>query len=529
MLDWVALEWKLTKAPENMSAGSVEHRAAKVSLVTGSATVLSILFQLVSVPVCLHFWGAEKYGAWLAIFAASVLLRTVDSGYVTYAGNRLNLLYHQDQMKMRRVLAAGSLAVAALSVLQLGVLASAMAFDELGWLLGGAELTQDSGARAALVVLAVTWALSGAYFALVHKLLVPAGMLYQSAWWSMAFQSLNFVAIMLAATFRLSLFETSVLVAGVQAAIYIASADYIRRKLPEFFPWWRAPEWRLAIADIGNSFPFTLGGAMQQLGTNGMILIVSGTLGAASVPAFTTVRTLTNLWTNVTNTLTAPVLPDIVRFHAYRQVDKLLVLSRAHAWLLGSLVNISVLVSLPFLTWVYGVWTRDQIQLDIGLLAGLLGGVLLSNASSFVFTYLAGINHARAVLVIAIVRNLLSLALVSALLPSSGLMAAGIGVLIAEGICFAVMMAFFFPQMVRSLALTPLSSSIAGWPLVGLAISLIVMISIMIFKAISLTLVAVSVSLVLATTWLGWKALEPTVRNRMIALGAKLLRLGGSE
>ena len=63
-------------------------------------------------------------------------------------------------------------------------------------------------------------------------------------WNAMAFQSLVFVAIMLAAALRLDLLGTSVLVAAVQVGIYIASADYMRRKLPEFFPWWRAPDWR---------------------------------------------------------------------------------------------------------------------------------------------------------------------------------------------------------------------------------------------------------------------------------------------
>src|SRR6478672_1907499 len=119
-----------------MRVGSVEHRAAKVSLVTGASTILSIVFQLVSVPVCLHFWGAQGYGAWLAIYAASTLLRTVDGGYVTFAGNRLNLLYHRDQDALRRVLAAGSLGIAVLGVLQLALLGLAMAFGGLGWLLG---------------------------------------------------------------------------------------------------------------------------------------------------------------------------------------------------------------------------------------------------------------------------------------------------------------------------------------------------------------------------------------------------------
>ena len=87
-----------TEAVLAMKQWSLEHRAMRVSLVTGASTVLSIVFQLLSVPICLHFWGSENYGAWLAIFAASMMLRTVDGGFITYVGNRLNLLYHQNKL-----------------------------------------------------------------------------------------------------------------------------------------------------------------------------------------------------------------------------------------------------------------------------------------------------------------------------------------------------------------------------------------------------------------------------------------------
>ena len=49
-----------------MSQDGIEHRATKVSMVTGLSTLLSVAFQLISVPICLKYWGAENYGKWLA-------------------------------------------------------------------------------------------------------------------------------------------------------------------------------------------------------------------------------------------------------------------------------------------------------------------------------------------------------------------------------------------------------------------------------------------------------------------------------
>lgn len=509
-----------------MSTGSVEHRAAKVSLVTGTSTILSIILQLVSVPVCLHFWGAKGYGAWLAIFAASTLMRTVDGGYVTYAGNRLNLLYHQDRQELRRVLAAGSLGLGVLGLLQLALLALVMAFDGLGWLLGDAALAGSSNARAALVVLVVSWVLSGSYVGLIHRLMVPAGLLYQSAWWSMAFQALVFVAIMIAAALRLDLLGTSLLVAGVQAGIYIASADYLRRRLPEFFPWWRAPTWRLAAADLRGSLTFTFSGFMQQATTNGMVLVVSGVLGAAVVPAFTTVRTLANLWTNVTTTLTSPLLPDMVRLHANHQPTKLLTLAKAHAWLLGTLVNLGILVSLPLLAWAYGLWTHGELRLDARLLAGLLAGILLANAGSFMSTYLAGINHVRAVRAIALLRGFVSLIVAWLLLPVIGLAAAGVGIMAAEALCFMAIAGHYFPQSVGHAGGGARSSATTGWSLAGLVATLALIGTSAALGRVPTIPLLLALALVLLSSWRGWKSIDEAVRLRLLGLGARFVPFG---
>ncbi len=509
-----------------MSSGSVEHRAAKVSLVTGGSTILSIILQLVSVPVCLHSWGAQRYGAWLAIFAASTLMRTVDGGYITYAGNRLNLLYHQDRQALREVLAAGCLGLGVLGLLQLVLLFLVMMFDGLGWLLGDATLAGSSNARAALVVLVVSWVLSGSYLGLVHRLMVPAGLLYESAWWSMAFQVLVFVAIMFAAIFRLDLLGTSMLVAGLQAGIYFASALYVRWKLPEFFPWWRAPKWRLAATDLRGSLVFTFSGFMQQVASNGMVLLVSAVLGAAVVPAFTTVRTMANLWTNVTTTLTSPLLPDMVRLHATHQAGKLMMLAKAHMWLMGTLVNLCILVSLPFLPWVYGVWTRGVLDLDARLLMGLLGGILLANAGSFMYTYLTGINHVRSVLAVALLRGLVSLIVAWLLLPGMGLPAAGIGIMAAEAICFMVVAGCYFPQALRRTGNLVRSFSSMGWPLVGLVATLALLGASMALAHVPTIPLLLAIVLVLLSSWQGWKSIDEMVRQRLLGLGMRFVPFG---
>ena len=130
-------------------------------------------------------------------------------------------------------------------------------------------------------------------------------------------------AIMLAAFMHLDLLQTSLLFAFLQVAIYTASAICIAKRLPEFYPWWRGGKLRTAVSDLGKSSLLTASALIQQGATNGLVILVSSVSGPAAVPVFTTVRTLANLWTNVTNVLTAPLLPDVVRYHATADGQKL--------------------------------------------------------------------------------------------------------------------------------------------------------------------------------------------------------------
>lgn len=510
-----------------MSDDSVESRAARVSLVTGASVIIAIMFQLVSVPICLHFWGSRLYGEWLAVFAAANFLRVVDAGYVTFAGNRLNLLYHQDRDLLRKVLASGILAIVLLACVQIVALLLVVRSGGLGWLLGSPELAREGHASAALAILVVSWAFTGSYFGLVHKLLVPTGLLYQGAWWAMAYQVSLFAAIVCAAILRFGLLGTSILVAAVQAGCYLLSAAYVGWKLPDFMPWRSRPSLRIALADIRDSLVFSTQSVAQQLSTNGLVMLVSSMLGSTVVPVFTTTRTLTNLWNSVISTLTSPLLPDIVRLHVQRHTRKLVALADAHVWLMGAIVNLGILVSYPLMVWAYGIWTHHQLTLDQPLLAALLASMMMVGAGSFMTTHLGGINDKPAILGLALCRAIISFTLTFLLIRPLGVLGAGIGVLAAELICYLLMALHYFPKATATPEDSTPRISTPRWLLWSVAIAVA-------YIAIAATLErpfpiyhGVSIVLVALCALVGWKTLETETRDRLIALGLRMSLRGG--
>jgi O-antigen/teichoic acid export membrane protein len=416
-----------------MNGGRIEYRAAKVSAVTGLSTILAVVFQLISVPICLKYWGKETYGSWLALFSAFLLLRSLDGGYTAYVGNKLNYLYHQNVAELREHLSSAAAGIVVIGSLQLILAAGTLILDPLATMLGmpaghaGGLLTKFG-----LLLLVISWVLTGSYLGIVHRLLVPAGLMYQAAWWAMGFQVSQFGAIIVAAMLKLSMLQTSLLFALSQLTIYVTSALYIRLKLPGFFPWWHGASVRTGLNDLGQSFMLTASNVIQQCATNGIVLMVSALAGPVAVPAFTTVRTLTNLWTSVTTVLTAPLLPEVVRFHAKGQPGKLMAMNEAFWVLVGSVVNWGALLSYPLIPYLYGRWTAHTVVFNQTLICLMLGSVVVSNAGALMALHLNGINSLRIVLGTSVARAVLGLGGGALWFRQLGLGSFGLGILAGE-------------------------------------------------------------------------------------------------
>jgi O-antigen/teichoic acid export membrane protein len=189
---------------------------------------------------------------------------------------------------------------------------------------------------------------------------------------------------------------------------------------------------------------------LVQAGTNGLVMLVSSGLGAAAVPAFTTARTLANLWTTLTNVLTSPLLPEVVRYHAQRDGRKLYTAYQAHLVIATTAVNVSILASHPFLDDLYRYWTAGRIALDEPLLSWLLLAIVVATPGALITNYLLGINELRSVTLIFATRGLLPLGIGLALLPTFGLAGVGAALVVGElvgSLCLGI--ALFRQQLTR--------------------------------------------------------------------------------
>ena len=508
----------VTKNVHQMIRGGIEHRASKVSLVTGLSTIMSVAFQLVAVPVCLKYWGQETYGGWLALFSAFMLLRSLDAGYVAYVGNKLNQLYHQNTQALHTHLSSAVAGISVIGLLQLALAIAALVWVPLATLLGmpsGASsgLTDKLG----LLVLVVSWVFTGSYIGIVHRLQIPAGLMYQAAWWSMVFQVSQFAAIMVAALLQLGLLQTSLLFALSQSVIYVASAVYVRQKLPTYYPWWAGAKVSTGLKDLGHSMMLTGSNLIQQGATNGLVLMVSALAGPAAVPVFTTLRTLVNLWTAVTNVMSTPLLPDVVRFHVGDEGEKLLAVNQAYWVLVGAVVNCGVLLSYPLLGPLFVAWTRDLLELDKVLLCFMLSSVVVSSAGGLMTMYLNGINSLRIVLAMSIIRGVVALGGGAMLYRYFGLAAFGFSILVGEIIVLTVSTRFFYQstifENVKNKSIQAIFPALLG------AVSVCLFLIVDGLELVSsVVLWPCAVSLTICSSIWGWVIMDSDIKNRIHAV-----------
>jgi O-antigen/teichoic acid export membrane protein len=508
-----------------MNGGALEHRAAKVSLVNGISTILAVGFQMVSVPVCLHYWGKETYGSWLALLSAYLLLRGLDGGYGAFVGNKLNLLYHRNTLALREHLSSAVFGVVVISFLQLALAAGTLIVDPLSATLGMPGNHADGfAAKLGLLALMTSWVLTGSYLGIVCRLLIPAGLMYQSAWWAMAFPVCQFAAIMAAAMLRLNILETSVLFALSQMVISVATALYVRRALPRFSPWLNGATSRVGLTDLRHSLFLTTSNLIQQGSINGSVLLVSMMSGPIAVSMFATVRTLTTLWNSVTTILSAPLLPDVVRLHANGEVKKLVAINQAYWVLAGSAVNLGAVLSYPLIPFLYGQWTAHAVALDQPLLCLLLSSVVVTNTGALMALHLNGINSLRIVLGTSAARAILSLGGGMLGFKRYGLASFGLGILAGEIVAMLITARHFLKYEVKAKgSRIPVSDFGPVSLSTGVVLLFFIGAGLGWWSVGGVWLLAIA-CVATASVW-GWNTLESELQNRLKSVPIKLLGL----
>jgi O-antigen/teichoic acid export membrane protein len=393
--------------------------------------LITIVIQLVSVPLYLHYWGVELYGEWLILSAIPAYLALSDIGFASAAANEMTIKYAQgDRKGVLRVYQSIWLFISSISALV--------------------------GCVLALIIYAVplTTQFSISHISEYHtKLVLAFFVLYvllglQGNVLNAAFRSAGKYAYGTASgnTVRLAEWAASILIIVMGGDVVDVAVATLATRLIGMMILWRVLNRQVNWLYFGNKaaslqqirdlfkpaiafMAFPLGLA---IGLQGMVLIIGVLLGPAAVVIFSAYRTITRLLVQLTTMMNHAAWPEISAAYGGKDLDLIRRLHRKGA----AMTLIVALCALPFLgflgEWFVGIWTHHAFEQNHLLFAFLLASGFLNVLWQTSWVVMMATNHHQNIIVAFIVFPALALLASVVLIPVLGINGAAIILAVSE-------------------------------------------------------------------------------------------------
>jgi len=430
---------------------SIQHRAFRNSFVGFFSFISTFAQTIILVPVLLKYWGNEKYAVWIALYAGFSLLQSLDTGHINYIGNKINITYHTDKEGFKKTLASSLFMAIIIGVVQILLVVILIVFNYLPDFIGiNSVVIKKYAVPSSLLILITFWFISGSIGGILHRVMIPTGFYYQSQWWGVLYRFCQFLSIIIVALAGGSILSASIFYVLIQLIVYALTFLYIKKKIPEFYPWWQGANFKTAFLNFKNSLILTFNSFALQLSNNGLLLLISNLFSSYALPIFTAIRTMTNTALSITNLLINSILPDFIRYHAEKEKEKLNSVFIANWFFSGLIVNIAILLVIPFAEIIFRTWTKEIIIFDFKLFISMAASISVITFGAGFYNYLFAINSLRAVTVITITRVIILFAFSYYLSGLMGLSGIGVSVLISEIFCSMILPYYYVQKILKS-------------------------------------------------------------------------------
>ncbi len=407
--------------------------------------LVTILVQVINVPVMLRYWGAHLYGEWLLISAIPAYLVLTDLGFGTAAGSDMTMRVHaEDSEGAIEIFQSITLLVLFVSFF-LGLLFSGAIF-----LLPVHRLLHFSSMSPRETRIALLFVCLNALVSIQWGGITAA---YRCAGrYMFLVLSLNCIRVLEGASVLVLLVWHAgpVQLAMLMLSISLVGTSWLLFMKARLIPWlpygvrhvrWRCIRelWRPAISFLA----FPTGGVAS---VQGMTMVVGLVLGPLGVAVFNPMRTLSRPAFLLTDAIKNSVWQELSAAYGQKNWDLARKLHRtacqASLWL-ALVISIALAIFGPR---IFALWTHRRIVMDVPAFYILLGVVLVNsvwNASSAV--PLAGNKHQRLAIVYLACTSA-SLLLAYPLVMSFGLKGAGVALILSE-----FLMAFYVVHLSNKL------------------------------------------------------------------------------
>lgn len=409
-------------------------RVISGSLASWMRIGITMISQLILVPVYLTYWDVTTYGIWIAIQALVSIISVMDQGHQTF----LEFEFLKDGRDNRKSIAynfwssmwVGAVIGAAEILLVLGFIF----FGLIGKLLGAATANPEliHQAEIVLILQMIVWAVLVSPCGLFVRVLSPFGYYARMSWWGvLAAVATSFIPL-IAVIFGADLLQAGISFGAATIAYSIPQFIDIFRLIKKEGLKYRNFSFEKGKRNFLLSLALSGKSLLENSRQQGVRVILAPLSGATALVAFSTIRTGANIVLQGLNTITNPLMPELMRFLNEKDQQRMEA-SFSTVWIVVLLIlSPGVILLQVFAGPLFVIWTKGQIHFDPLLFLLLSMGVLVYAVAQPAMAVIRGNNILRPQLIIAAMAGTIVVGGMFVLVPVYGILGAGICLLIAE-------------------------------------------------------------------------------------------------
>ena len=326
---------------------------------------ITIVFQLVSLPLFLHFWNLETYGKWLILSAIPSYLSMADLGMVTAAGNKMTMaMGRNNPFEANKIFQSVQALMGIICVTLALFIIPILLFAPLPWFENSDQRLALAFMSLGLIVSLFSGLTAAAYRSSERYALGTMLRNYvQLAEWLGCILGLAWIGNFAAVAFGVFIMRFLGCIVGM------IMFSKISHKLT----------WGLKLANfteikslIKPGISFMASPLANALSFQGVTILVGSIFGPVSLALFSTYRTIARIAVQVTAILSHALGPEfsILYGRGLRQEIQTLFF---HTSLLGALQAVFLSLVIYFLSpWMLRIWTHNVIYFEPSLMLSML-------------------------------------------------------------------------------------------------------------------------------------------------------------
>jgi O-antigen/teichoic acid export membrane protein len=318
------------------------------------------VYQVVSIPLYLHFWSKQMYGEWLVLFSLPSLLWSLEGGLAGVAVNRMTVAAAAGNRELVNAIFQNVLFMQGLlSVALLGAAVAVVSVTDLHGDLGFRQIS--GGDTSVIVVVLLVFMLAGFQMSLLRAAYRAAAIEARGIMANNLWRLSDFCVAMGVLILHGRPLDVAEAMAGVAVGWAILMYFDVRRICPQIEFGVARASWKLTRGILADGLPLLAGQAAAAFFLQGYPLVINRVLGASTVVTFATVRTVSRVVLLLIQVVSYSSAPEVSRSYGRKDWPtylRLLKVMLAFA-LWGGVATLAVLpLAGP---WLISVWTSGKV------------------------------------------------------------------------------------------------------------------------------------------------------------------------